>query len=113
MGLYSVQQQLARQQMLMEREADSHASLQQLRLAKEATLAQVREMYRSMLEQLRSEQQQSESQTAIGMYMYMYIILTVSVMPLTPPPSHSAAAAGRGRVSPAPLSWRRPPYGEG
>ena len=64
MGLYSVQQQLARQQMLMEREADSHASLQQLRLAKEATLAQVREMYRSMLEQLRSEQQQSESQTA-------------------------------------------------
>ena len=46
--LYGIQQQLAHRQMLMESEQEKHTTLHQLRVQREETLAQVREMYRSM-----------------------------------------------------------------
>ena len=58
--LYRIQQQLARQKMLMEQEQDKHTTLHQLRVQREETLAQVREMYRSMQEQVQRERQQSK-----------------------------------------------------
>jgi len=58
--LYGIQQQLACQQMLMEREQDKHTTLHQLRVQREETLAQVREMYRSMHDQVKRERQQSK-----------------------------------------------------
>ena len=58
--LYGIQQQLARQQMLVEREQDGHTALHQLRTQREETLAQVREMYRSMQEQVNTDRKQSE-----------------------------------------------------
>ena len=58
--LYGIQQQLARQQMLMEREQDKHSTLHQLRVQREETLVQVREMYRSMQEQVKRERQKSK-----------------------------------------------------
>ena len=58
--LYRIQQQLARQKMLMEQEQDKHTTLHQLRVQREETLAQVREMYRSMQEQVKRERQQSK-----------------------------------------------------
>ena len=58
--LYGIQQQLAHQQMLVEREQDGHTTLHQLRTQREETLAQVREMYRSMQEQVDADRKQSE-----------------------------------------------------
>lgn len=57
--LYGVQQQLARQQMLMEEKQDSHSVMNQLRLQKEGVLADVRELYRKMQDQLKEERKQS------------------------------------------------------
>ena len=56
--LYGIQQQLARQQMLVEREQDGHTALHQLRVQCEETLAQVREMYRSMQDQVETDRKQ-------------------------------------------------------
>ena len=58
--LYGVQQQLARQQMLMEQEQDSHSVMNQLRVQKEGVLSDVRELYRKMQEQTKEERKQSE-----------------------------------------------------
>ena len=58
--LYGIQKQLARQQVLMEQEQDKHTTLHQLRVQREETLAQVREMYRSMQEQVKRERQKSK-----------------------------------------------------
>ena len=59
--LYSIQQQLARQQMLLEKEQDAVTSGRSLREQREVTLGQVREMYRQMQDQMKKERQQSES----------------------------------------------------
>lgn len=56
--LYGIQQQLARQQMLVEREQDGHTALHQLRVQCEETLAQVREMYRSTQDQVETDRKQ-------------------------------------------------------
>ena len=58
--LYGIQQQLARQQMLLEKEQDNLMASRTVRDQREATLAQVREMYRGMQEQVKKERQQSE-----------------------------------------------------
>lgn len=58
--LYGIQQQLARQQMLMEQEQDNHSAMNQLRLQKEGVLAEVRELYRKMQEQIKEERKQSK-----------------------------------------------------
>ena len=60
MELYGIQQQLARQQMLLEKEQDNLMASRTVRDQREATLAQVREMYRGMQEQVKKERQQSE-----------------------------------------------------
>ena len=64
--LYGIQQQLARQQMLVEREQDGHTTLHQLRTQREETLAQVREMYHSMQEQVDTDRKQSECDVTGG-----------------------------------------------
>ena len=64
--LYGIQQQLARQQMLVEREQDEHTALHQLRAQREETLAQVREMYRSMQEHVDTDRKQSECDVMRG-----------------------------------------------
>lgn len=58
--LYGVQQQLARQQMLVEGELDQHASVSELRRQGEEALTGVRAAYCDLQEQLKSEQQQSQ-----------------------------------------------------
>ncbi len=60
--LYGIQQQLARQQMLVEREADEHTQYQRLREQREETLGRVREMYRETQGRVKAEEQQSESE---------------------------------------------------
>ena len=57
MELYGIQQQLVHQRMLVEQEQDKHTTLHQLRVQREETLAQVRELYRSMQEQVKRERQ--------------------------------------------------------
>ena len=59
--LYGVQQQLARQQMLLEQEQDKQTAMSQLRKEKYETLTQVRELYRNMQKQVEEERQQSKS----------------------------------------------------
>ena len=59
MDLYGVQQQLARQQMLLEQEQDTFTGLNQLRQQKEKTLTDVRQLYKNMQEQVKNERQQS------------------------------------------------------
>ena len=58
--LYGVQQQLARQQMLLEQEQDKQTAMSQMRKEKYDTLSQVRELYRNMQKQVEDERQQSE-----------------------------------------------------
>lgn len=58
--LYGVQQQLARQQVLLEREQDEVNSSRSLREQKEGTLTNLKELYRQMQDQLKTERQQSE-----------------------------------------------------
>lgn len=58
--LYGVQQQLARQQMLLEGELDQHAGVSELRRQGEEALTGVRAAYRDLREQLKGEQQQSQ-----------------------------------------------------
>ena len=60
-ALYGVQQQLARQQMLLEQEQDKQTAVSQLRKDKYDTLSQVRELYRSMQKQVEDERQQSKA----------------------------------------------------
>lgn len=59
--LYGVQQQLAKQQMLVESEQDRHTVMSQLRAQKETTLSQIRDFYRSLLQQIKNERQQSKT----------------------------------------------------
>ena len=58
--LYSVQQELARKQMLVEAEQDKHASICQTRKQKDAVLDDIRALHREMSQQIKSERQQSE-----------------------------------------------------
>lgn len=58
--LYGLQQQLARHQMLLEKEQDRQAGSQKLRNQCEVTLSHVRDMYRQLQDQLRQEREQSE-----------------------------------------------------
>ena len=58
--LYGIQQQLARQQMLLEQEQDTLTGLSQLREQKEKTLNDVRQLYQNMQGQLKKERQQSK-----------------------------------------------------
>lgn len=60
--LYSIQQQLARQQMLLEKEQDGVNTHRTLREQRDVTLGQVREMYRKMQSQLKTDRQQSKSE---------------------------------------------------
>ena len=60
MELYGLQQQLARHQMLLEKEQDRQAGSQKLRNQCEVTLGHVRDMYRQLQDQLRQEREQSE-----------------------------------------------------
>ena len=88
--LYSIQQQLARQQMLLEKEQDAVTSGRSLREQREVTLGQVREMYRQMQDQMKKERQQSKSKhwdfpTCIYMYFshfseYIYRCRLLSCM---------------------------------
>lgn len=57
--LYGIQQQLARQQMLVEQEQDKQTTLSLLRNQKYETLAQVRELYKNMQKQVQEERKQS------------------------------------------------------
>ena len=59
--LYGVQQQLARQQVLLEREQDDVSSSRGLREQKEGILNHLRDLYRQMLDTLKTERQQSEN----------------------------------------------------
>ena len=59
--LYGVQQQLARQQVLLEREQDDVNSSRGLREQKEGILNHLRDLYRQMLDTLKTERQQSEN----------------------------------------------------
>lgn len=68
--LYGVQQQLARQQMLLEKEQDELSTNRTLREQRDVTLGQVREMYRQMQDQLKTERQQCKR---IVSYAYMYM----------------------------------------
>ena len=56
--LYGIQQQLAKQQMLLEKEQDELSTHRTLREQREATLGSVRKMYQQMQDQLRTERQQ-------------------------------------------------------
>ena len=58
--LYGIQQQLARQQMLVEQEQDKQTTLSLLRKQKYETLAQVRELYQNMQKQVEEERKQSK-----------------------------------------------------
>ena len=58
--LYGVQQQLARQQMLVEAEQDKHTVTSQLRAQKDTTLSQIRDVYRNLTQQLKNEREQSK-----------------------------------------------------
>ena len=60
MELYGIQQQLARQQMLLEQEQDTLTGLSQLREQKEKTLNDVRQLYQNMQGQLKKERGQSK-----------------------------------------------------
>lgn len=55
-----MQQQLARQQMLVEAEQDKHATTQQVRLQKDAMLDDIRALHREMAQQIKNNRQQSE-----------------------------------------------------
>lgn len=66
--LYGVQQQLARQQMLLEKEQDQISASKTLREQREMTLGQIREMYRQMQEQLKTERQQSKRQYKLSCF---------------------------------------------
>lgn len=57
--LYGIQQQLAKQQMFVEAEQDKHTVASQIRAQKEATLNQIREFYRNLVQQLKNEREQS------------------------------------------------------
>lgn len=79
--LYGIQQQLARQQMVLEQEQDTLSGLNQLRQQKEKTLNNVRQLYRNMQYQLKKERQQSKSALVLVLYFN-----------LSPPTSHGASA---------------------
>jgi chromosome segregation ATPase len=59
--LYGVQQQLARQQMLIEKEQDQHSSYTYQRKQKEHSLAEVQKLYQNMSQQLKQIQEQSKN----------------------------------------------------
>lgn len=59
--LYGLQQQLARQQMLLEKEQDQVSALHQVRNQKEKTLQDVTELYRTLQEQLKIQRKNSEN----------------------------------------------------
>ena len=63
--LYGIQQQLARQQMLVEQEQDKQTTMSLLRKQKYETLAQVRELYQNMQKQVGEERKQSRSITTV------------------------------------------------
>ena len=56
--LYGVQQQLARQQMLMEKELDELATLKQMREQKQTNLSQVKEVHQKLKMQLKKTEEQ-------------------------------------------------------
>ncbi len=56
--LYGIQQQLARQQMLLEQEQDTLSSMSQFREQREKTLGDVRQLYRNMQDQVKEERQE-------------------------------------------------------
>ena len=61
--LYGIQQQLARQQMLVEQEQDKQAAMNLLGKQKYETLAQVRELYKNMQKQIEEERKRSKYRT--------------------------------------------------
>ena len=58
--LYGIQQQLARQQMLVEQEQDKQAAMSLLGKQKYEALAQARELYQNMQKQVEEERKQSK-----------------------------------------------------
>lgn len=56
--LYGVQQQLARQQMVMEKELDELAALKQTREQKEIILSQVKDVHQKLKMQLKKTEEQ-------------------------------------------------------
>lgn len=56
--LYGVQQQLAKQQMLVEAEQDKHTVMSQLSEQKTAVLNQVREFHETVVQQVKAQRQQ-------------------------------------------------------
>ena len=63
--LYGVQQQLAKQQMLVETEQDSHTIMNQLRTQKEVTVADMKEIYINLVQLLKNERQQSKDSSCL------------------------------------------------
>lgn len=59
MDLYGLQQQLARQQMMLEKEQDNLGAVNQLRKQKEELLQQVRQMYQDKCSAAKERRKQS------------------------------------------------------
>lgn len=64
-----MQQQLAKHQMLVEAEQDKHTVASQLRMQKDATVAQVREVYHSLVQHLKEERRQGKKQLTIVLWV--------------------------------------------
>ena len=71
--LYGIQQQLARQQMLLEQEQDTLSSMSQFREQREKTLGDVRQLYRNMQDQVKKERQQCKQYLLIGEVLFIYL----------------------------------------
>ena len=56
--LYGVQQQLARQQMLIEKEQDNHSIVSHQRQQKEETLREVKSVYRTLEDNMKKDRAQ-------------------------------------------------------
>lgn len=65
MDLYGLQQQLARQQMMLEKEQDNLGAVNQLRKQKEELLQQVRQIYQDKCKAEKDRRKQ-------GMYLYKH-----------------------------------------
>ena len=72
--LYGVQQQLAKQQMLVEAEQDKHTVMSQLSAQKTATLNQVREFHQTIIQQVKGQRQQSKCLTNYNNNYYFLFI---------------------------------------
>ena len=69
--LYGIQQQLARQQMLVEQEQGKQTAMSLMRKQKYETLAQVRELYHNMQKQVEDERKQSKHDSDLHVHVHV------------------------------------------